>query len=101
MRTLVATIVLAFAFPSARGATYNYVGLPYSTEIAYLQNYTPPCMAGNCANYTSDMQVTGYINTAAPIPANQTNLDITSSITSFSLSDGVHTFANTDPLVLR
>ncbi len=68
MRTLVATVFLAFALPSAWGAIYNYGGLPYSTEIAYLQNYTPPCVTGNCANYTSNMQVTGYINTAAPIP---------------------------------
>lgn len=101
MRTLVAAVFVAIALPSASwGTTYNYVGLPYSTEIAFLENYTPPCTTGNCANYTGDMQVTGYINLAAPIPANQTNRDITSLITSFSFSDGVHTFANTDPFVL-
>jgi Repeat of unknown function (DUF5648) len=100
MRTVLATVFVAFALPSAWGATYNYVGLPYSTEIAYLQNYTPPCATGNCASYTSNMQVTGYVDTAAPIPASRTNLDITSSITGFSFSDGLRTYANTDPLVL-
>ena len=99
MRNVVATLILAFALPPAWGATCSYVGLPYTTDIAYLQNYTPPCSTGSCASYTGSMQVTGYIITIAPIPASQTNLEITLSITSFYFSDGVHTFSSTDPLV--
>ena len=99
MRNLVAMVLVAVPVPPAWGATYSYVGLPYSTEIAFLQNYTPPCTTGSCATYTGNMQVTGYINTAAPVLANLNKprhyLDH-----GFSFSDGVHTFPSTDPLVI-
>jgi hypothetical protein len=47
------------------------------------------------------MQVTGYIITEAPLAASQSKLDITSSISAYSFSDGLHTYPSTDPSVLR
>ena len=86
------------AFASlAHAASYTYVGQPYSTEIAFLKTYTAPCTAGACANYTPDMRVTGALTTANPLPSNRTNMDITALITGYSFSDGIHTYASTDP----
>ena len=101
MRNAVAALVMALALPSAWGTTYDYVGMPYSTQMGYLLNFTPPCTAGSCASYTPVMQVTGHLTTAAPLPPGLVSLDITSLVTAFSFSDGVHTFSSTDAQLIK
>lgn len=100
MKRAIALALLGLALPPAAATTYDYAGLPYSTGAAYLQNFTPPCTAGACANYTTAMRVTGRLVTATPIPAGQSAIDISASVTDFSFADGLHTYAKSDPTLL-
>lgn len=71
---------------SAFAETYNYTGPNYD--------------AGNVsAPYTAAMSITGSITTSGPIPASQTNLDISGLITAWSFSDGVNTISNANGTV--
>ena len=95
LRRVAGTILLgAFAWP-AFATTYTFTSPNYTSTI----DFTTPCTAGNCQNYTTAMHVTGSFTTASPLAANLVGVDVRAQVTSFSFSDGINTFANTDPKV--
>lgn len=95
MRNDLVLCALLGAIPCA--ASYNYTGSNYVTPFAC----TRPCAtgAGTCANHTTSMHVTGSFTVNTALPVGVTNSDITSLLASFSFSDGLGTFASTDPKV--
>lgn len=78
---------------SVGAATYTYTGGLYPA----VANFTPPCSAGPCADYSTSMRVTGWFTTAVPLATNLASQDVTSLVTSYSFSDGINTIASSDP----
>lgn len=84
-------LVLAFLSLPAWATTYYFAGGVYTTRYAH-----QTCGTGTCADYPAGGRVTGSFTTAAPLAANQPSTEITGSVTSYSFSDGLHTYANAD-----
>jgi len=73
--------------------TYTFSSSNYST----ITNFTS-CSVGPCASYTSAMHISGSFTLAAALPPNFSGAtDISSQIIAYSFSDGITTYANTDP----
>lgn len=98
MKKTLLLLAALFVQASAWSATYTYAGPPYGA--ANLHNYTN-CIPGfgNCGTYTTAMAQAGSFTTAAPLPGTLNGDDITAQITSFSFSDGLTTYASSDPQV--
>ena len=95
---LLLACLCAFFQGSVWAATYTYTGPNY--VAAQLHNFTAcPPGSGNCGAYTPALSQTGSFTTAAPLPGNLNNQDITALVTSFSFSDGLTTYASGDPQV--
>jgi hypothetical protein len=77
--------------PTLWAATYSF-STPNYTTIA---NFTSPCGAGTCANFTSAMNVAGSFTTTSPLAANLSNADVSASVVSYSFFDGVDTISST------
>ena len=75
---LVALLATASAFAAT---TYTYTGPAYTLVTG---------------TYTTSMQITGSFTTAAPLAPNLSDVDITGQVTSYSFSDGVNTYTNSD-----
>lgn len=86
---LVLLALAAFAHVGAGAATYTFVGPLYASP----QDYTSPCAAGTCANFSTAMRQTGHFITNQPLPANQDSLDIAPYITWYDFSDGVTSYS--------
>lgn len=90
MKGLAAAAALLMA-PGIWAATYTYTGGNYYS----VTNYTT-CGTGTCANFTTSMRITGSFTTSAPLAANLSLQNVAAQVTSYSFSDGVTTFANSD-----
>jgi hypothetical protein len=82
------------ATTACASTTYTFTGSTYSL----ITNFTT-CTTGPCANFTGAMSVSGSFTLAAALPANFSLQDITSRLVSYSFSDGLTTFTNSDPNV--
>lgn len=83
------------AIGAAQAATYTAATTgPYTVKTDFTV-----CSGGPCQNYTLAMTPSGSFTTATPLAANLSNANIAAQITSFSFSDGINTFASTDPNV--
>ena len=78
------TVVTLWAAPAA-AATYQLTASPFTSLVPPSPN-----------PFTTSMQVTGAFVTSAPVSANLTMQDISGLITSYSFSDGVHTFTQSN-----
>ena len=89
----VLTTVMALA-GGAQAATYGVTSANYNTLI----NFTAPCGLGTCTNFTPAMNISGTF--AVPtLAANLSNQNIVGTLTAFSFSDGINTYASTDSTV--
>ena len=95
IRRLAGAALLLLGAAAAQAATYSFTGPAFTT----FTSFTAPCAAAPCANFTAAMRVQGTFTTAAPLAANLTNQSILALVTGFSFSDGLTTYAHTDPLV--
>ena len=68
--------------------TYNLASQNYDGGI----DYTPPCQAPACVNYTKNMRMTGSFTTRTPLAANLSNQDITDSLVRYRFNDGINTY---------
>jgi len=94
LRQWVLMLLLAFvAFPAVAGSTYIFTSPNYSSVIPF----TAPCTMGVCANYTTSMHPAGSFTTASPLPANLVGAVLTNGIISFVFTDGINTYASSDP----
>ncbi|GKS77670.1 IPTL-CTERM sorting domain-containing protein [Acidovorax sp. SUPP950] len=95
MRKILLGTVLALAAGTSFGATVN---INSTGNYASLQNYTncTTTPASLCANFLTTNNVTGTFTTAGNLPANASNLEIGSTVTSYSFSTGLDTVASTD-----
>ena len=74
-------------------ATYTFSSDNYFS----IANFSS-CDSGPCANYTASMSLTGSFTLASALPPNFSGgADITSQVTAYSFSDGVNTYASTNP----
>lgn len=90
MRKHLALLALAtFVHAGACAATYTFTGPTYASPL----DYTAPCSAGTCANFSTAMRQTGHFTTNQPLPANQSSLDITPYLTSYDFNDGVTSYS--------
>lgn len=62
-----------------------------------LGDYTSCTGVVPCANYTTAMKQTGSFTVAAALAPNLASADVTGSVTSYSFSDGINTYSNTNP----
>lgn len=95
VRLFIFSVMLFFSYAwDALATTYVYTGLNYNS----VTDFTPPCTTGPCSNYTMSMKASGYFTTATPLPPNLVGSTIAASdVTSYSFSDGINTYTNTDP----
>ncbi|WCM89827.1 IPTL-CTERM sorting domain-containing protein [Acidovorax sp. NCPPB 3576] len=95
MRKILLGSVLALVAGTSFGATVNITS---TGNYANLQNYTncTTTPASLCANFLPTHNVTGTFSTAGALPANASNLEIGSTVTSYSFSSGLDTVASTD-----
>jgi hypothetical protein len=89
LRLLLVLITLCVS-PSLWATTYAYVGPLYTSKT----DFTPPCTIGPCANYALDQRISGQFTTAAPLAPNLVGQDVHGSVTSYSFSDGINTYAS-------
>jgi len=92
MRRLALICAAAFLTSSGWAATYTFTGSNYTTTTDFTS-----CTAGACANFTTSMNLSGSFTVAAPLGTSLVNQNIASQLTSYSFSDGITTFASTDP----
>ena len=84
-----------FLSPCAWAQTTVYA---YTGNVLLVSNYTAPCGTGPCADFPSGTHWTGQFTTASPLPSNlSTYTEVTTQVTSFSFSDGLNVFANSNP----
>ena len=98
MKTIFAVycyVVLMLFGSSANAATYT---VSPSGNYTSKTDFTAPCAAGTCANFSLAMNVSGTFNVPT-LAANLVNSDIGATLTSFSFSDGINTYSSADPAV--
>ncbi|MDA8457201.1 IPTL-CTERM sorting domain-containing protein [Acidovorax sp. GBBC 3334] len=95
MKKFLLGLVAAVAAGTSFGATVNVTSTGNYTTI---QNYTncTTVPASLCANFLTTHNVSGSFTTAGALPANAANLEIGSTVTSYSFSNGLDTVASTD-----
>src|SRR3989344_1980715 len=93
MKKYLALLAAAFLQTSAWAATYTFTGTTYVN----LLDYTAPCAAGTCVNFSTVMRQTGHFTTNQPLPANQVSLDIAPLITWYDFNDGVTSYSMNGP----
>lgn len=91
---LVAVVLLGATFMAhAQSTTYVAASTAnYTTFANFTACGTPPCQ-----NFSTAMSVSGSFTTSAPLAANLASANVAPLITSYSFSDGLTTYANTDP----
>jgi hypothetical protein len=88
---LVLTVLQLSGGVAQANATYDYSGMTYGT----INNFTPPCGTGVCADYTSGMRVTGSFTVQTALPPNFSgSLAGNPNLLSWSFSDGVNTLTS-------
>jgi hypothetical protein len=86
-------LLAAVSVPGLSAAvTYTYTGPNYSHVVPFTS-----CTVGTCANFTTSMNVQGSFTTSVPLPANLTSQDVSAQLLSYSFTDGLDTFTNTNP----
>lgn len=71
--------------------TYYFASGPYTTRFPHTT-----CATGACADYPLASRVTGSFTTALALPPSLPATEISGLITSYSFSDGLHTYAGAD-----
>ena len=83
MNRVFAFLIAAVASLSASAATvYQYVGPNYTSASS---------------PYTTAQRVTGQFTTASPLAPNLPQASVLAQVTSYSFSDGVNSYASSDP----
>jgi hypothetical protein len=86
-RIMLSFVVLALLISNyAYAATYTYTGSNFTTVAGV---------------YTTNMRITGIINTSPPIPPNSSSLDISPILTSWSFNDGVSTISSANGIFFK
>lgn len=89
MKKYLALLAAVFIQTSTWAATYTFAGPTYVS----LLDYTTPCAAGTCVNFSTVIRQTGHFTTNQPLPANQVSLDIAPLITWYDFNDGVTSYS--------
>src|SRR5271168_4093332 len=93
MKELAGTVLaLILSATPTWAATYNVT----SPDYTIVNNYTN-CTVGTCVDYSTSLSASGNFTTSAALAANLSNAVIASDITSYSFSDGLNSFASSDP----
>jgi hypothetical protein len=79
----------------AQATVYSYTGAVFTD----FQNFTPPCATGPCANFPAGTRARGQFTTAAPLANNLSHANIFPQVTSYSFTDGLNGYSNTNPNV--
>jgi len=85
---IIISAIFSLISSMAYSVTYNFTTDPYTTFVP---------SSGNA--FTPGMQTSGYIVTSAPVPSNLVYEDITYLITSYSFSDGLHAFTESNSAI--
>lgn len=86
MKKYLVLLASAFLQAGAWALTYTYTGPTYSSPT---HDFTAPCAAGTCTNFTTAMRQTGSMTTNQPLPPNLNHVEVSSYISGYSFSDGV------------
>ncbi|KQM80041.1 IPTL-CTERM sorting domain-containing protein [Xylophilus sp. Leaf220] len=78
---------LVAASTAAHAVTYNAASSAYNSTGPFTV-----CDGGTCQNYSTAMQITGFFETAAPLPANLNNAGISGLVTNYSFNDGIEAY---------
>ena len=95
MRKILLGLVAMAAAGTSFGATVNVTS---TGNYGTIQNYTncTTVPTSSCANFVSTNNVSGTFTTSGALPANASNVDIGSTVTSYSFANGLDTIASTD-----
>jgi len=89
-----ATLLLAANGAQAQSTVYTATSGAYTSKTDFTA-----CVTGPCQNYALAMSASGSFTTASPLAANLISTDVSGSVTSFTFSDGINTYASTNPAV--
>ncbi|MBU1350632.1 MAG: IPTL-CTERM sorting domain-containing protein [Gammaproteobacteria bacterium] len=92
-----AAFAIFFAASWAHAQSTTYTVNPVSNYTA--KTDFPGCALGPCQNFTLAMGVSGSFTRASPLAGNLVNANVAASLTSFSFSDGLNTYASSDAAV--
>lgn len=89
-------LAAALAASASFGATVTITSTgPYATPTPFTVCTTVP--ASLCENFNPTDSVSGTFTTSGPLPANASNLEIGSTVTSYSFSSGLDVIASSNP----
>ena len=86
MKKALVLLAAVFLQAGAWALTYTYTGPTYNSPT---HDFTAPCAAGTCTNFTTAMRQTGSMTTNQPLPPNLNHVEVSSYISGYSFSDGV------------
>ncbi|MDR0225083.1 MAG: IPTL-CTERM sorting domain-containing protein [Burkholderiaceae bacterium] len=96
LKTAVASALLGTCLmASAQSVTYTAAPVGTYTNIT---NFVPACSIAPCLDYTTAMAPSGSFTVATRLPASFSG-DVSAQLTGYSFSDGLNTYARTDPEV--
>ncbi|WCM94772.1 IPTL-CTERM sorting domain-containing protein [Acidovorax sp. NCPPB 2350] len=95
VRKILLGLVATLAAGTSFGATVN---ISSTGNYSTLQNYTSCTTVPStlCANFLTTHNVSGTFTTTGALPASANNLEIGSTVTSYSFTSGLDTVASTD-----
>lgn len=95
MKKLLSAMAMAATALGSQAATVNVTS---TGNYGSLQNYTSctTVPASLCANFLATNNVSGTFTTAGALPASASSLEIGSSVTSYSFSNGLETVSSSD-----
>lgn len=95
MKRMLLGLVAAIAAGTSFGAT---VTVSSTGNYGTIQNYTncTTSPASTCANFLPTQNVSGTFTTSGALPASANNVEIGSTVTSYSFTSGLDTVASTD-----
>lgn len=94
MRKTLSATALALATGTSFGATVNVTSTGnYATITNYTVCTTPAAL---CANFLGTHNVSGTFTTAGALPVSAVNVEIGSTVTSYSFASGLDTVASSD-----
>jgi hypothetical protein len=98
MKALFNFFLIAFALLGAQAQAVTYA-VTSTSNYTSVTDYTSPCTTGPCTNYTTSESISGSFDVPTALAPNLSNADIHAAVTAYSFTDGINTYASTDPSV--
>jgi len=95
MKNVICALLICIAQPANADSQYHFSSERYSSV-----NNSTTCRApADCQNFTADISASGYFSLKENPSANLNNKDIRDSLTTFSMTDGINEYSNSNSFI--